>query len=133
MIARPHELRPEQFLHFVELDEFRADWEQLGLDVDDDLLALQMLLMHEPGAGAVIPGTGGLRKLRFSPSEWSKGKSASVRVCYVWWPAYWLVLLVMAYHKSVKTDLAPEEKTGIRLYLQRIERWLANRPKRTGR
>jgi hypothetical protein len=130
MIAGPSELSPEQFLHFVELDEFRTDWEQLGLDVENDLLALQLLLMHDPGAGDVIAGTAGLRKLRFAPPRWAKGKRGSIRVCYVWWPKYWLVLLVMTYPKSVKQDLTLKEKEGIRHYLQRLEQWLASRPKR---
>jgi hypothetical protein len=125
MIAGP--LTPDRFLHFVELDEFRADWEGLGLDVENDLLALQLVLMHDPSAGAVIAGTGGLRKLRFAPPGRSAGKRGSLRVCYVWWPEYWLILLVMVYGKSAKQDLTAHEKRGIRQYIHRIEQWLADR------
>jgi len=81
-----HELTPEDLLHFVELDEFRDDWEQLGLDVEGDLWALQILIMRNPGGTPVIPETGGLRKMRFAPGRWNTGKSGAVRVCYVYFP-----------------------------------------------
>jgi hypothetical protein len=68
VIAAKDDLTPDQFLHFVELDEFRDDWQKLGLDVEDDLLALQLRLMRDPAEGDLIVGTGGLRKLRFAPS-----------------------------------------------------------------
>lgn len=31
---------------------------------DDEYLGLQLLLMERPDAGQVVPGTGGVRKLR---------------------------------------------------------------------
>ena len=55
---------------FVELppfEHFRADY----LD-DDAFLKLQRLLMLNPEAGALIPGTGGLRKLRFADERRGK-------------------------------------------------------------
>jgi len=61
---------------FVELPAFerhRADY----LD-DEASLRLQRLLMLNPEAGVVIPGTGGLRKLRFGDER--RGK-ANVVVC----------------------------------------------------
>jgi hypothetical protein len=120
-----HELTPEDFLHFVELDEFRDDWEQLELDVESDLWALQILIMSDPGAGPVIPGTGGLRKVRFAPKRWKKGKSGAVRVCYVYFPDHWTILLVIAYGRNEKDGLSDEEKRGIKKYIEQVERWLA--------
>lgn len=57
---------------FVETPGFerrRADY----LD-DEAFLKLQLLLLADPGAGDVIEGTGGLRKLRFADSRRGKGK-----------------------------------------------------------
>jgi hypothetical protein len=54
-------MRPDELLHFVELDEFGADWMELGLDVESDLWSLQMTIMSAPGNAPVISGTGGLR------------------------------------------------------------------------
>ena len=39
------DLKPEDLLHFVETDEFRDDWENLGMDVETDLYALQVAIM----------------------------------------------------------------------------------------
>jgi hypothetical protein len=65
---------------FVELppfERYRADY----LD-DDAFLRLQQLLMLNPAAGALIPGTGGLRKLRYSDERRGKGKRGGLRVIY---------------------------------------------------
>lgn len=44
---------------------------------DDEYLALQLEMLQRPGAGAVIPGTGGLRKLRWGFS--GQGERGGVR------------------------------------------------------
>jgi hypothetical protein len=68
---------------FVELPPFerhRAEY----LD-DDCFRKLQGLLMLNPKAGDAIPGTGGLRKLRFADERRGKGKRGGLRVIYYWW------------------------------------------------
>jgi hypothetical protein len=107
------------------LDEFQDDWEQLGLDVEEDLWALQILIMTDPTRPQVEPGTGGLRKVRFAPKRWGTGKRGAARVCYVYFPAYWTVLLVAAYSKNKKDKLTDEEKKGIKMYIGQVEEWLA--------
>lgn len=124
---RGHMLSPEDFLHFVELDEFRDDWEQLGLDVERDLWALQITIMSNPGGSPVIAGTGGLRKLRFAPLEWCAGKRGAVRACYVYLKEHWIVLLVMAYAKNEKLSLTDQERQGIKAYIAEINRYLARK------
>jgi len=77
---------------FVELPAFerhRADY----LD-DEAFLRLQRLLMLNPEAGVVIPGTGGLRKLRFGDERRGKGKRGGLRVIYYWWDVgsqFWVI------------------------------------------
>ena len=121
------DLRPEDFLHFIELDEFFEDWSALGLDLESDLWDLQNAIMRAPAAAPVIPGTGGLRKRRFAPSAWRKGKSGAVRVCYVYFPEFAMVLLVVAYGKNEKDNLSEIEKQGIRSYISQAEDWLRRR------
>ena len=118
-------MNPEDFLRFVELDEFQDDWKGLGLDVEHDLWDLQLLIMSAPGGPPVLPGTGGLRKVRFSPEGWEAGKSGAIRVCYVYFPDHRTVLLVIAYGKNEKDDLADAEKQGIRTYIEQVKAWLA--------
>jgi hypothetical protein len=68
---------------FVELPPFvrtRKDY------MDDDAYRLlQLELMDNPTAGAVIEGTGGLRKLRQADPRRGKGKRGGLRVIYYWW------------------------------------------------
>lgn len=122
-----HPYNPEDFLHFVELDGFRDDWEKLDLNDEGDDWALQISIMCNPKGSPVIKGTGGLRKVRFAPERWNVGKSGAVRVCYVYFPDHWTVLLVAAYGKSEKGDLTEEEKRGIKAYIKQVESWLAER------
>ena len=65
---------------FVELPSFMARWKSLGLD-DADLLRLEIELLNNPKVGAVLQGTGGVRKVRFAFED--RGKSGSIRVIYI--------------------------------------------------
>ena len=49
---------------------------------DDQLRQLQITLMSYPEMGSVIPGSGGLRKLRWVTA--GKGKKGGLRVIYYW-------------------------------------------------
>lgn len=118
-MADPQEpLSPAELLTFIELDDFREDWEGLRLD-DDDLLAVQVAIMRAPKRNPVVPGTGGLRKIRFSPKDLPKGKSGAFRVCYVYFEEFGIVLLIVAYGKNEKDDLFAAEKKAIRQYIER--------------
>jgi len=49
---------------------------------DEQYRALQNSLMEDPAAGDLIPGAGGLRKVRWSSK--GKGKRGGVRIIYYW-------------------------------------------------
>lgn len=51
---------------------------------DEAYRLLQLELMDNPTAGAVIEGKGGLRKLRQADSRRGKGKRGGLRVIYYW-------------------------------------------------
>ncbi len=120
---------PQELLHFIELDEFQQDWEDLGLDLENDLWDLQNAVMHDPEASPVIQGTGGLRKMRFAPTRWKTGKSGAIRVCYVYFKPQWTVLLVMAYGKNRKDTLTAAEKRGIARYIGVVQHWFETQNK----
>lgn len=122
---RRHLLRAD-LLSFIELRPFTERWKELKLG-DEDLFALQALLMVSPSGFPLVPGTGGLRKIRFAPLRWWKGKRGAVRVGYVHFPAYGIVLLVIAYRKGEKDDLTPAEKKRTRDLIRQIEREFAAR------
>lgn len=49
---------------------------------EDEYAALQWALTLHPEAGTVVPGSGGVRKLRWAPS--GRGKRGGLRVVYYW-------------------------------------------------
>ena len=71
---------------FVELRGFSADWAKLDLTLDD-LFELQNTILTRPRIFPAIPGTGGLRKLRFAQLR-SQGKRGGARVCYAHFPGW---------------------------------------------
>jgi len=94
-----------KLLSFIEMDGFRKDWSALKLN-SDALLELEHAIMRDPEQAPIIAGTGGLRKLRFAPSAWKRGKSGAVRVCYVYFVRFGTVLLLMAYAKNEMDNLS---------------------------
>ncbi|TVR99401.1 MAG: addiction module toxin RelE [Phycisphaerales bacterium] len=98
----------------------------MGCD-DSDLRALEMAIMIDPARSPVEPGTGGLRKLRFSREATNVGKRSSARVCYAYFPIAGTVVLVTAYAKNEKLTLSPQERQSIRSLLDEIDRFLQRR------
>lgn len=134
MVAKSsEELRPEEFVLFVETNEFVRQWELLGFDTENDLWELQIVIMRNPEVGKVIAGTGGLRKMRFARAADRIGKRGGVRVCYVHFREHAIVLLVTAYGKSEKDDLTPTEKKSVREYICRAKAGLDQQKRTKGK
>jgi len=102
-----------KLLQFWESRNFTEAWQELKLSIDD-LLDLQMEIILNPTKAPVMPGTGRMRKLRFSPEAWHMGKSGALRVCYVHFDEPGEVLLALVYPKSEKDDLTEMEKAALR-------------------
>lgn len=123
-----HVLNPEDFLTFIELKWFTKDWDELGLrESDDELCALQLMIMCDPTSYPVISGTTGLRKLRFAPASWNVGKRGALRVAFVYFERFAVVLLVTVFQKNEKGDLSREDVKVINNLIARIETELAAR------
>ena len=73
-----------------------------GLLSDDEYAAFQSQLMANPKAGDVIPGSGGLRKLRWSRP--GHGKRGGIRVIY-FAAIEDRIYLLAAYAKSDRENL----------------------------
>ncbi len=106
---------------FIELPLFRAKWESLGLN-DDDYRRLQDELLADPKVGAVLQGTGGVRKMRFAFEH--QGKSGGVRVIYVDFEVYEEIYLLTAYTKTEKSNLTKDERNELKRLVAIIERQL---------
>ncbi len=83
-----------------------------GLLDDDELFGLMESLAVHPEAGKVIPGSGGLRKLRWAAK--GHGKRGGVRVIYFWWLSDDKILLLDVYAKGRQEDLAADEIEKLR-------------------
>ena len=102
---------------FVELPFFER-YRQNYLD-DDAYRSLQSNLLTDPRSGALIVGTGGLRKLRFGDDRRGKGKRGGIRVIYFWWESgqqFWLFTL---YDKDEVRDLTAKERVQLKATLLR--------------
>ena len=109
----PSGITADKLLQFWESRVFTEEWQELKLTTDD-LLDLQMEIILNPTKAPVIPGTGRIRKLRFSPEAWPVGKSGALRVCYVHFEEAGEVLLALVYPKSEKDNLTGDEKAALR-------------------
>ena len=106
---------------FIILPEFDKNWKSMGLS-DEDLRRLENLILQNPEAGALMQGTGGLRKLRFALDN--RGKSGSARVCYVDFIIQETVFLITAYPKNEKEKLSKAERNTIHKLIEALEHTL---------
>ena len=66
---------------------------------DDEYRSLQTMLIESPEAGDVIPGSGGVRKLRWRAE--GRGKRGGYRVIYFSRPSESEIWLITMYPKNV--------------------------------
>jgi hypothetical protein len=95
----------EHAMIFVELNPF-LEFRRAHCS-DEELRALQNILLERPDAGPVIPGAGGLRKLRWALA--GRGKRGGARVVYYWHGKADRVYLVLAYAKNEQDNLTPDQ------------------------
>lgn len=85
---------------------------------DEDYRSLQDYLIQQPDAGAIIQGTGGLRKLRWNLG--SKGKRGGIRIIYYFELTKNHIYLMTLYSKKEMSDLSAKEKKFLK---QLLEEW----------
>jgi mRNA-degrading endonuclease RelE of RelBE toxin-antitoxin system len=79
---------------------------------DDDYRNLQFALLLRPEAGPIIPGSGGLRKVRWSLG--ARGKRGGLRVIYYWDKPKECIYMLLLYSKSRQEDLTQEQLRTLR-------------------
>lgn len=103
---------------FIELPLFTKRWHELGFN-DDDMFRLQDILLKNPEAGVIMQGTGGIRKVRFAFEN--RGKSGSVRVCYVDFATYTVIYLITAFSKDEQENLTHEQKNVLKKLVKTLK------------
>lgn len=79
---------------------------------DDEYRELQSHLIEQPDAGDVIPGTGGVRKLRWRAA--GRGKRGGYRVIYFLKQEQSMIWMLTMYPKNVKDDIPAKVLRKIR-------------------
>ncbi len=74
---------------------------------DNEYRKLQWVLVVNPEAGVVIPGSGGLRKLRWAIP--GGGKRGGLRIIYYWYSQDQRIYMLLPYKKSGQEDLTNEQ------------------------
>ena len=105
-------------LTFVESPAFTKQCTDLWSDAEYS--AFQQFLAAQPEAGDVIPGLGGLRKVRWSAQ--GRGKRGGARVIYLLLVQPGLIYLFQAYTKGDIADLSPEQKKRLRAAVEEIKK-----------
>jgi hypothetical protein len=93
---------------FVESTEF-TEWVTTHLP-DEAYSELQQELMDQPDQGDVMPGCGGLRKIRMPDPKRGKGKRGGARVIYLYVSEAKRFFMLDVYGKDEKDDLSASEK-----------------------
>jgi hypothetical protein len=87
-----------------------------ALLVDADYRRLQTILVIRPDAGDLIPGGGGLRKIRWSAQ--GRGKRGGVRVIYYWAVRQDRILMLLIYAKNEQENLTAEQLKVLRRIIE---------------
>ncbi len=74
---------------------------------DDNYAELQQTLVQKPNVGNLIPGSGGLRKVRWKIE--GKGKRGGVRIIYYWQTVDDQIWMLYGYAKASKNDLTKDQ------------------------
>jgi hypothetical protein len=106
------------YFGFTETHRFvRRAENLLGEDVISEL---QLYLCQYPDDGAIIPASGGIRKLRWAAS--GKGKRGGARIIYYFADDADRILLLDVYAKNEKENLTVEELKELK---NAVDFWLA--------
>ena len=89
----------------VEVEPFPSKADQVW--TEEERIEFITFIAYNPMAGDVIPGTGGVRKVRWTRQ--GKGKRGGVRIAYYFHDASIPLFLITVYAKSKKANLTPRE------------------------
>lgn len=91
-----------------------------GVLREADLEVLQRDLLRDPGAGAVVAGCGGARKIRLGLP--GRGKRGGVRVIYFAHVRAARIYLLLTYPKNAAENLSPKGRHAVKDAITAIER-----------
>jgi mRNA-degrading endonuclease RelE of RelBE toxin-antitoxin system len=84
---------------------------------DESYRLLQAELLQDPEKGALMRGSGGLRKLRWAIP--GRGKRGGVRLIYYWAVSKDRFLMLLIYDKAEQDDLTADQVRQLRQLVER--------------
>jgi hypothetical protein len=93
----------------VETPSYLADAERLFSP--EERLAIVDRLAADPTCGVVVPGSGGIRKVRFGFG--GRGKSSGARIIYLFSGERMPVFVLAVFAKNEKANLSPAERNAL--------------------
>ena len=84
---------------------------------DDEFRELQNHLRLNPEAGDIIPGAGGIRKLRWADRRRGKGRRGGLRVIYYYYASEFQIWFITLYDKNEAKDLSTQKKKIMKAFI----------------
>ena len=84
---------------------------------DEDYSEMQAALIARPDTGALMRGSGGIRKLRWAAS--GRGKRGGLRVIYYWAVSQDQILMLYVYPKNEMEDLTSDQLKILRQVVEK--------------
>lgn len=88
----------------------------LNLLSEEEYRQLQLALVTRPDLGDLIPGSGGLRKVRWSLA--GRGKRGGVRTIYYWAVRKDQILMLLMYAKNEQENLTNDQLKVLRRIIE---------------
>ena len=84
---------------------------------DDEYRELQQMLANNPEQGAIIPGGGGLRNIRWTAG--GRGKRGGARIIYYWFVSDSAVLMLFVFKKNERSDITKAQLKVLRTIVEK--------------
>lgn len=86
-----------------------------------DIVALEQSIIANPEVGDLVPGTGGLRKVRVGQKQVRRGKRGGLRVYYLDLAASGVTHLIAIFGKREKSDLSQAERKAVAVLVRTLK------------
>lgn len=106
-------------MQIVRTQRYQRDLKRIGAS-QADIDRLESMVATNPTVGDVIPGLGGIRKLRFRLGN--KGKRGGGRAIYFLMVTDEVAVMLFAYEKTSQADLTEDQRRAALALLQELKR-----------
>lgn len=106
-------------MKIVRTQRYQRDLKRIGA-TQADIDRLEFMVASNPTVGDVIPGLGGIRKVRFRLGN--KGKRGGGRAIYFLMVGDELAVMLFAYEKASQADLTEDQRRVAMALLQELKR-----------